>query len=1202
MERSTRQTVIAALWEAQGHDELLELLASTPRARDHELIHAVHEQSLDCRRSAPDFAAHLERVAGWLAEIHAGLRAAEPIASLRELLQWQVDAPWRLSAAMERLLAARAASTDPAKWPWEIGRLPALRAELDHLLLGARRMHEVPAASWTRRLEEEPRLQWPELASWLSLRVGLGDPAAAGLEAVHRQVVALQRLRSPERGDDPEGRRRREVMALGELVELWYRLDPVLDRTCEALEVEVVAGQRPLTEALRAVAAGAAEPVRNLHRRAYLLYHLLDQGSPSVRNAALGGLAGLVASPEAQQLGRIQRAILVQRWAVAVVLHWHVLDEPTVVLPAVLQAVNRCLPGVVDGSSPRIARDLMITRARVLRAWAGWRDDRLEEAVRAYELALGELEAQPDPMVHGRTRAELAGLLRSRRSSDPREQDRRIRRLYDDALGELLDSVVLRARVLADYSVYLARPLCGPSDEDGEQAVVLAQRAVELLSGLPGAVQEHPLLRTELAVTLSILGNVWLESGRGELRARHEAAAEAYRDGLARVGETNELVAGLLHLDLALVALASTWQRRRERLALARRELELAEPRLRPLPVAHGRAVAERAMLAVRAEPEDERVRKEAIREVEAALSRLPVGSDPAVRARVQRQLGDLFLGRDGPDDPQRAAEQLAAARSAFIEGGAARLAVEVARDYAESQIRLHADEGDPAALTRGEAVLEQAALLAERRWASRRASEPTAKLEAMLDGVYGDLAWLRAKLGRPVEVVLHAACRAKRFRPSPSLRDLETRAERSSMLRPVHLDSLARRVPPPSREARGSAGLGPTPVEIRARCEAFVAANPRALGLDITLTRWGTVVSAVSEQGLAYVTLPLTRETVRRWVWGDDGSPGWRRGQLAVEEARGGARAPELERAWEDANDRLAADIGRRLLDPALASLGCSLDGRRVLLAAGRVAGLPLAAARVGAKALVERVEGLALVPSLTALPRRSIVAHKPRRALCVLVEEQLDAAAAIATEELRDVVRLLASAGAEVEILARLGNSLPEGLLAPLQAKTRERLRLGDSAPSMEAVLARVDAVDHFYCAGHGGGSGLALVEAAGAAPVDPEAIAAGPRWRSGSSVLLGGGSRREVERSEPWPVVEALRAAGVGFVVTSTGPVPDAFAHAFCRSFYLYWALGRGIPEACVAALVKEAGADAAKQGAFVVAMGSLDADEQGPDPAA
>ena len=81
----------------------------------------------------------------------------------------------------------------------------------------------------------------------------------------------------------------------------------------------------------------------------------------------------------------------------------------------------------------------------------------------------------------------------------------------------------------------------------------------------------------------------------------------------------------------------------------------------------------------------------------------------------------------------------------------------------------------------------------------------------------------------------------------------------------------------------------------------------------------------------------------------------------------------------------------------------------------------------------------------------------------------------------------------------------------------------------------------------------------------------------------------------------MVEALRAAGVGFVVTSTGPVPDAFAHAFCRSFYLYWALGRGIPEACVAALVKEAGADAAKQGAFVVAMGSLDADEQGPDPA-
>lgn len=1196
MERSTRQTVIAALWEAQGHEALLELLASTPKSRDHELIHALHEQSVDCRRSAPDFAAHLEKVAGWLTEIHAGLRAAESVSSVQDLLRWQLEVPWRQSLELEALLAARAASSDPAKWPWSIERLPGLRAELDQVLSIVRELEGMSTAARLRRMEGEPRLQWPELIPWLSNRAGLDDPASEAFARIHRSLLRWQRMRAPEQ--EPSRPGSSEVAVLAELVELWYRLDPALDRACASLSAEVVSGQRPLSEALRAIVVGAVEPVRTLHRRAYLLHHLLDERSVPVRRAAMEELAGLVAGSEAQTLGDLQRAIVVQRWAAALVLHWHVLEEPPISLQAAVDALGRCLPKVIDDAPPRVTRDLMVSRARLLGCLSRFRDEHLAEAVRSYELALERLGETAEPRTLGCLRAELAGLLRSRRSRDLTAQDRRIRGLYDDALAELQGTMVLRARAMADYAVYLARPLTGVDEEDGEHALLLAERAVELLSGLPEGVADHPLLRSELGITWSILGNLRLEVGREALDARRDAAIHAYEEGMTAVGGANDLVEGLLSLDLALVVLGAVEGRQDQSLERAREELSRAEARLRPLPVAHARAVVERAMLAVQAAPDDDEVRRQAIRQVEAALSRLPVGADPVVRARVQRQLGDLFLARDGPDDPHRAAEQLAAARTAFIEGGAARLAVEVARDYAESQIRLHADEGNATALTRAEVVLEQAALLAEQRWASRRPTEPTAPLAAMVDGVYGDLAWLRAKLERPPESVLQATCRGKRYRARPGVAELRTRAQRSSMLAPAHFDPLARRAPVAPREGARPPGPAPSPSRLRTGLEAFASANPTAVGLDVTLSQWGTVVTAVDGDGVRYASLPLTRETVRRWVWGDGSRRGWweLRPWAAPDHGEAG------DKAWNEAYGRLADDLGRRLLEPALRALGCSVDQRVVLVAPGRLTALPLGSAMLGGKALVERVRGLALVSSLAQLPAGPLPSGKPSRALAVVAEPETTEPSESALEELRDVVRLLVSAGSEVDVLVRGVDAASGASLVPPKALTKGQVRIGGAVPTVEAVLGRVGSVDHVYCRGRDAG-GLVLVdELGGAVSLDHAALGSGPRWPLGCSLLVGGGLAPGFRSPEPWALVEALQSVGVGFVVTSTGPVSDALARDFCRSFYLYWALGRGIPEACAAALVKVAGSEPSRQGAFVVAMGPTSVETAGGDPGA
>ncbi len=1191
MERTARQAALARLWNVAGLDSLVVLLTGAPAAREHELVHALHEQAVECQRTAPDVASRLDRIAGWLAEIHAGLRAAQDVQSVRELLRWQAEATWRASPAMQQLLAAAAVAGDEP-WPWAIGRLTPLQLELEDLVLSTRRLAEVSAADRRVRFEGDRRLAWPELTAWLSVRMSAGDAEAGVLTRAHDRLVALQRLRAPAATVQASGRL--EISALSELVGLWYRADATLDGTCKALRAEVVAGQRSLADAMRTVAA-ASDPAGAVYRRSYLLHHLLEERAASVRRAALTALARQVMSREGLGLQRVPRATLILRWASALELHWSVLPEPPVVLDAAMRAVDQILTTVADGSAPRLARDLMLTRARLLRRLVGWREDQREEGIRAYHMALEMFEADPHPVLRGRTLGELAGLLRSRRAPAPEQQDREVRAMYDQALDQLPDSVVLRARVLADYAVYLARPL-SLADDDAEHAVALAEQAATLVEALPQGVLEHPAIQADAAGHRLTLANVRLEVGGKEPESRRAMAQQDYARALDHIDEGDELLAGLVHLDRGCLALS--WirgGRREERLAEAREALDIAVRGLTPLPVAHARAIAERAMLTVQADPDDAAIRERAIREVEAALHRLTMGADPVVRARAQHQLGALYFGRRGTGDLARAAEHFVAARAGFVEGGAARLAVEAARDYAESQLREYASDGDSAALLRGSMVLEQAALLAERRWASRRSAEPTDELVAMLDGVHGDLAWFQAKLGRPSPVLLRTVCQAKRYRPHPSLRALRSRAGRSAMLSPAHLDPSARRLPAPPRSPRPDTRTPiPATAALAEQLEAFGRANPDVLALDLTLTRWGMVVVAVSHRGVSHAAIPLTRRTVRGWVWGDRDAPGWWRRYLTHRESALRGRpeqASEHERAWVEASGRLVADLGTHLLEPIARELSITYDAKIVLLAPGRLTGLPLAAARIGNKTLVQNARGLAQISSLAMLPAGPLPSPRPRRALCVLASPQSSSSP---LEELGDVVRLLASGKVDVEVLARHGDAVGDAACHSAVARIRERVAVAEQPPTIDAVLQRAGHIDHLFYGGHGRAHGLMMFDASGRpARLDAAAIAAGPRWRAGSSVYISAATQTAppVDDAATWSLVEAFHRVGVGSVVVATAAVSPALAREVSRSLYLYWALGKSLPEAYCAALTGLGGFDLAGTAAFVVALGNL-----------
>lgn len=1141
--------MLAQLWTAESIEALLDVLARSRDIRSPEVIHELHAQAMECERTAPEVSAQLDRVAGQLTELHAALRGAESLASLDELLRWQAEAPWRMSGAMQRLLAAVAAKPEPAAWPWALEPLTRLQAELDRRAATS----SAPTTS------------------------------------------------SPTPFD-----------VLAELIEPWHRLDAGLERACQALAAEVVAGRRSLADALSAVdtdAAGAPSTnadhtAASIHRRSSLLLHLLEDASPAMRRAALVAHTRMLSSPEAHGLEPRLRLEWLLRWATALDLGWSVLPDPAAAFEGALRLLDQARAAAAELPA-QLHRDATTVCARILRRLAGWRDAMLEPAIAAHERALEALDPQPAAGAMGRVLGDLAVLLAARRSDEPQVQDQAVRATFEEALVELRGSVVLRARALADYAAYLGRPRHA-SSEDPELALALAHEAVALLEGLPAAARGHPWLRIEEATHRMTLSNLRLELGEHSPSERWVVCTRELRRALECVGDHDEVLVGAVHLGLALAVLGTaSAEHRAEQLEEATHWLARAASCLGPLPVLHGRALAELAMLTMLTAPEDERARDDLITEVESALQRLPLGSDPSVRARVQSELGKLLLHRDGPDDLVRAAEHFAAARTAFVEGGEVRLAAEAARDFAECQLRQHADGGDPTALVRGVVVLEQASLLAEQRWAARGPDdspddppdEPLAELSATLSDMHGDLAWLQAKLGRPVEQLLHHVTRAKHLQ-APTLRALERRAERSSLLRPMYLDALARRSSPPVLR-RSTPCAAPAPARARARALAFAAANPEVLVLDLTLTRWGTVVVAVSPRGLDLATIPLSQATVRRWIWGEPSAPGWwahylaHRRALAADDVEAAAAH---ERAWIAAGARLAADLGMRLLEPLSLALGIPLADRTLLLAPGRLDGLPLAAARVAGEPLVVHVKGLARIASLAELPPGPLPDPRPHRALCVLADPRsVEAETSVALEELHDVVRLLASARAEVEVLARLGTTEGASLLRSAPARTRERASVSPEAPTIEAVLRRAPRVDHVFHGGQGRTDGLFLLDEEGRpTQLDGAMLEGGPRWAPGSSVLVSAASRcaPPAEDRPTWDLVRSLHRAGVTAVIIAPHAVPPTLARDVSRGLYLYWALGRSLVEASTAALANVAGSDPSRIGAFVVSLGAMD----------
>lgn len=377
---------------------------------------------------------------------------------------------------------------------------------------------------------------------------------------------------------------------------------------------------------------------------------------------------------------------------------------------------------------------------------------------------------------------------------------------------------------------------------------------------------------------------------------------------------------------------------------------------------------------------------------------------------------------------------------------------------------------------------------------------------------IYADIAWCQATLHKPLRDLLSTLARSKGREFVAHAQELQLGSQSGETLREyadqLRVDSrlaerrqwqAAREAKPDvpldevmrtSREEMRNIELARRVIFARPRVEneasvfdivsAFLDTHPKTIVLDITLSRWGTVAVLFGGKDTAWgaspqvLTLPLKTSKMLQPI------RDWLSSYFSYLKASAHDRATQR-KDWAEAADRLLDLLGPALMQPCLDKLADDATEFTLLIAGGRLAGLPLHAARLKNGPYV--VETLA---SVEYLPNVSVLSPKPEQpvvttsALCVVSDPFEDLPST--TAECKDVADFLMQLGAKVSILARSGKELGTAAFAQRGMAVSSGAEVLDANPTPARVAELLADKDHFFYSGHGtrsrGQSGLVLV----------------------------------------------------------------------------------------------------------------------------
>lgn len=934
----------------------------------------------------------------------------------------------------------------------------------------------------------------PSFHRWLVLRhriaVRTGNVHATVIAQLLEWLVTLCRLTQPWTAVGPVPAGMQAFHMPSAQAEAWFLMRPDLHEDLDELIARTSLGELALAVALEIVVRRYAfNADAECFFAAYFLEHVLLSGDDALLAPALGEYRALCSRSENAHV----RATTALRFGTALVVYWRRAAATREQLEDAADLLASTRTTVDPARSPRLARDLHFTRARLLECIGIWTPASLAAARTEFELGLAIRATAHERAPRGRALGGLANVLSALSRRGDRVDGEEIFCLYDESLSLLGDeNTIDRAIVLNNYAVALLEERATDRPTNIERALVYLEEGLDLLNPLPA----EPAWATDVLANLHLTrGNALRERAYGGVEERLRAARDAFINGRRYATETSDL-AGLLRLNQAFVC--------EELFALlddaafedeAYRCLVDAEERFSDRPLLAAMASFAQASI-VHAHPT-----ADSVATARNAVHRLREQGHVRELAWRAHTLGRM-LRRSG--EPILRSEGTALFEEALRINRELQLTdhlVGVARDLAEAELVDALPDLAPEVLEKVEALLTEAAQKADDLWTRVRTVEWRLSTTAPSD-VHGDLAWIKAKRSAPVDEVLQEVCLSKnrelldhtRF-VGAGLADRRLLEAREAQLRAQQAERerwLAQSAADPTRSVFAQAEEVREPIErardiealiagetetmtaeeIRADLTSFFVAHPNTIVIDFTVGSFGSVIVIASSASISVQTADLTSRELT------DALNVWRRARLAWRDACFVDRKDTYD-AWNAATASLLSLLSARLCGPLM---NTSFEDRDILFIAGSLGGLPLHALTIGNTRLLVRCRSVSFGTNLTRLPNRPLAWRAPAKTICILSDPAYEGRATLTSspQELARVANRLQRGGSHVTVLASVDTRV--GRDAFVTTSFAVGVRVESERPTPQLITAVAPDFDAIVYSGHGMPNGLLLVNEAG------------------------------------------------------------------------------------------------------------------------
>lgn len=1126
---TSRQDVLKQLWDSSGPSTLWQILEREPAARASGISEELRREAEDVSRFNSSMAERLVLIAEEIERIRGSIDRFAAIESIGDLLDLYRSHPICHSNNFNRLLgvfwldALQCGDTATAA---NLRRGMKLLSTIYVAVNLIKHSKEMDPKEWARTIQADVILVDPSFHQFLDERAHFlakqVNPHAEGfaqmatyIRTCSRLAPAIVQIEDRDRGSKVDGPIKVHIPVSPDQAELWFLVSKDFTKLATDLAEEVASGTRMIESGMEEASQYAArnlspdrledpgedEKTIEVFLASAFLEHLLRLSKPPVVAEAIASYARL--SENGRWNTAEKRAIFVLHYTKAALNYWRYLEMPLARLTECADLIEQTLSSV-DDRTPRLLRDLWFTRARLLENVGFWRPEAFPESIAAYERGLSVAKVKHEAEARGRALTDYANTMSRLRTANDEDHDRKIMDTYEEALTTfgMETSVIGRTLALNSFAIYLNDRLHGDRSANQERALKLIQEAIDLLETDERADRQNDLVGRTLASAHLAKSNILHRREVGDELESVQAAIDSLHTALDRLGKStvDNQLRGIINLNLGhfnLEVYAMTGETAKVRDAMY--AYQEAEALLQSFPQEYSQALLGTAMLV--SEIDEYRTPEgvnESIAMAEKATQLLQATEDLQARARARVCLGELHSLRASAGDFEIAVDSFQSAMSDFLEAGHYQNAITAARRLAALWIERFLPDGGLSDVREAEQVLQQATEWVERIWSQVDSVQWRFTVSDRFSSVYAEIAWCRATLGDPPDAIAFALARAKGREFLTHSAELG-RSMRTEGGLGVFLDELrveSRRAEHTRWQAARTARLDVDvseatqrsrqqlrDIELRRRLsfpppapegdqpplrnvEAFLDLHPKAVILDLTICRWGTVVLLAGGRetgvfaGSVVRVLPLPESAAGLWV--EDWSSAYGEYLLARGVERESARV-----RWAEQTDAILAKLSKNIMQPCLsAPTDPSIE---LIIVAGRLAGLPLHAATLSDGRFV--TDGFASVtycPNIAVLSSEPPVRQKPSTALFVVSDRDGDLVTA--AKECQVAIDQISGGETAITVLAQIGDESGRAALLQRGVELPADVKVVEAAPTPERVAELLPHADHFFYSGHG------------------------------------------------------------------------------------------------------------------------------------